>query len=505
MSTKKVGLLSTESGYRLQDEDGQIGNTSLELNPVLEFFYDELNDEFQKLMNSQSGAGTRRSWSYRHEESEKLVLICLARPEMVIDWLLGESHEAWRSGVKLVFTAIHDLDVPDLDRRFLLSFAAFAESDAAGGNDWQQEVALEWVKTRLDDCEQWLEFFAVLYRNPSDPAIRATNLSKLHALIDDADELIVQGLPFLVAERTDRFDYFVHSAAVKHADVAAELERLAVAKPYPSIAERCDGLQLQISGKYAALFDVRSKWALDSTLYRAPVPIAPPTSTWMDDRDLEASIRSVVEQAAADLADDAMTSEVMITGAFLKALRLGLRQLEKGVLFASPRRLDVGYSAPNIADEKKNGADVAIVVKISGREMATRRVHFIQVKVPTDASTPTWQIDLAQLDKLRATDSSATYWLIGPRPRRAIYVVPASALKAFISAKTIAKAGQLTVNVNYGLIRSVAVPVQQHLVDLTIGLWLGTDADAALDYVDSSTASRFVGHVFSITIRDGDQ
>ncbi|MCX4633470.1 hypothetical protein [Streptomyces sp. NBC_01443] len=163
--------------------------------------------------------------------------------------------------------------------------------------------------------------------------------------------------------------------------------------------------------------------------------------------------------------------------------------------------LRVGHRTVTKKEERTNGADIGVVVdvRVPGR-LQLRTGDLIQVKKST-ALTPgrtgredTWTIKRRQLHDLLEHSASAVYWLI--RGTGDVLVVPAKFLAAVEGAAARPSSKQFTVG--HAAIRHTAVPMEQYLPDLVVGLWLGSSSDRTLQAAQGT--SRTTRPRFALTI-----
>lgn len=451
---------------------------------------------------------------YPSEAAElDLVLATYFYPEEVVRWLLADdAKSAELARLKIWFKQISVFAMPGLNRTLAAAVGTLWGASSVSPNHGHPHSAdtgvSKWLTQNGLEVGELHRLFALIHRQTSDAPVLTKIASDIDQLISDSPEAIVDALPWLIAQPMWQKDEIVKVAASEHTMVLQELRSIATRAEFEPIKERSEGLTLQVAGDISSIRASALRWRTDRAVFSVPEPLCAPTSTWLSDASLEASLRSAVNRASSDILLDHITTEVMITGAFLKALQIRLEGLNELSLTGSKRTLSVGLSAPRNLDEKVNGADVAVVMNVAGRSLKLSRAHFIQVKATKDSVAPTWSINIAQALALLETDQTASYWLIGPAENKVIHVVPAAFLAARAAAihamTPLGTPKRQSFTAYYAEIANVSTTVAQELVDLVIGLWLGTGSSRALEYVDESTPSRRVGQVLTITVHGED-
>jgi hypothetical protein len=126
--------------------------------------------------------------------------------------------------------------------------------------------------------------------------------------------------------------------------------------------------------------------------------------------------------------------------------------------------------------------------------------EFVQVKKPQreDAGNfvASWKIDLRQLDDLINLSQTGAYWLFDPEG--SIYVVPARLVDSLRRANGVST--QKTLTVTRAGIRSIAIGLDQFLVDLFAGIWIGTSAESALRVARGADKAYQPEHLFVVNI-----
>lgn len=292
--------------------------------------------------------------------------------------------------------------------------------------------------------------------------------------------------------------------ADKHVSVRRALSRCS-RSPVLNVQLRAAGLQAAVESTRPLeerLLDIVSA-SVDARRNDFPRPLAAPSSTWLADHGLEGLVRGATRRAVTDFAgsmDDLGPAEeehltaTLLAGLVREFAALPAHTRLTGV--AGPH-LRVGHRTVTKKEERTNGADIGVVVDIRvPGQLQLRTGDLIQVKKSTALMTgrtgreDTWTIKCRQLHDLLEHSASAAYWLI--RGTGDVLVVPAKFLAAVEAATARLSSKQFTVG--HTAIRHTAVPLEQYLPDLVVGLWLGSSSDRTLQAAqgtDRTTRPRF--------------
>lgn len=157
--------------------------------------------------------------------------------------------------------------------------------------------------------------------------------------------------------------------------------------------------------------------------------------------------------------------------------------------------IDLSITSTNAkTHERLSGADIGVVVSIDLPNRKGSFGHLIQVKQSrrrTDpAQVPVWQIDPRQLDHILGHEPTAVYWLLAQHSSPKVLCVPATLVKILTTTRNV---------VHYPDVRSAAVPLSQHLVDLLIGAWLGSSS--AVDIASGKDSNHRPAHLLQIHVQ----
>lgn len=242
------------------------------------------------------------------------------------------------------------------------------------------------------------------------------------------------------------------------------------------------------------LLDIVSA-SVDARRAYFPRPLSAPSATWLADHGLEDLVRGATRRAVAEFAgsmdDLGAAEEEHLTATLLAGLVREFAALPAHTRLAGVAgpHLQVGHRTVTKKEERTSGADIGVVVdvRVPGR-LQLRTGDLIQVK-KSATLTPgragredTWTIKRRQLHDLLGHSASAVYWLI--HGTGDVLVVPAKFLAAVEGATARPSSQQFTVG--YAAVRHTAVPMEQYLPDLIVGLWLGSSSEQTLQAAQGS-------------------
>jgi hypothetical protein len=252
----------------------------------------------------------------------------------------------------------------------------------------------------------------------------------------------------------------------------------------------------------------------DGTL-KFPSPLSLRSATWICSNELEQYFRDGVKRATAyfdhHVAESHTSPEESLTGTLMNELVVQFRDSLKILSTVKPQSSD----APTLRlaqrdfsktkEEPIYGCDLAFLIRAQAPEVYKMEwTDIVQVKKSlvmsnSEAKSNTadsWEIDIRQLRKILLYSASAVYFLLCANG--GTLVVPARFLLGFVGVKAGSEANK-TRTIGYHMIRSAAIPLEQYLVDLLIGQWIGTNSKRALSFVKGNQVHR-PRAVFEITI-----
>lgn len=260
------------------------------------------------------------------------------------------------------------------------------------------------------------------------------------------------------------------------------------------------GLDDPSSAHLALLADTLAQYQ-DGTP-KFPSPLSLRSSTWISSLRFEERLRSAVkhccEQFAAHVRDHLGSVEEALTATLQQMLVERLSVAGRPIAgtlseFAgAPALRLLQREISKNEEETKYGCDLAFLVKASAPGVYLMEwADLVQVKKSRAMSTAnataltsdSWTIKINQLNTLIENSATAVYFLICAEGE--ILVVPARYLLGFVYGKEGAENND-TRTLGYNDIRSAAIPLEQYLIDLLIGQWLGSNSQTTLGFVGGS-------------------
>lgn len=246
-----------------------------------------------------------------------------------------------------------------------------------------------------------------------------------------------------------------------------------------------------------------------------PRPLAGPAASWLGDTDLEDLIRGSARLGLREFADvvrdQGAAEEEGLTQQLLALLAKQFERINHVVEISggrpAPTQIALAQRTVPKTEEKTIGADLGIVVHAELPDALMARFgDLVQVKKTILLTSPGlltdgWRIDVDQLAKLLRYSATATYWLI--RRSGEVLVVPAKLLMALYDGRATPRPATFTAR--YGDVRHAAIPLEQHLVDLVIGMWAGSAAPDTLSVADGTNGRTRPRHILDVSVRRTQQ
>lgn len=230
-----------------------------------------------------------------------------------------------------------------------------------------------------------------------------------------------------------------------------------------------------------------------------PSPLSLRSATWISSVRFEDQLRNAVKACCLKFSAHVCDNH----GSVEEAMTATLQQMLIDRLSAAgkPRAgtLSEFAGAPELkllqreisknVEESEYGCDLAFLVKASARDVYWMEwADLVQVKKSlvmsdadaTELSSDSWSITIKQLNTLIGKSATAVYFLICAKGE--ILVVPARFLLGFVRGKK-GSEKNLTRTLGYNDIRSAAISLEQYLIDLLIGQWLGSSSQDTLDFI----------------------
>lgn len=326
--------------------------------------------------------------------------------------------------------------------------------------------------------------------------------------VNTHQEMWLQALPLVMRHaRKNHIKSDVVAATCQLGTLAnGELKSLAAGDD-PEVAALSRGILAMMAGiedpsaaHLALLADTLAQYQ-DGTP-KFPSPLSLRSSTWISSLRFEERLRGAVkhccEKFAAHVRDHHGSVEEALTATLLQMLVERLSVAGRPIVgtlseFAgAPALRLLQREISKNEEETEYGCDLAFLVKASARDVYRMEwADLVQVKKSrvmstanaTALSSDSWTIKIKQLHTLIGKSATAVYFLLCAGGE--ILVVPARYLLGFVHGKEGAENND-TRTLGYNDIRSAAIPLEQYLIDLLIGQWLGSSSQETLDFVGGS-------------------
>lgn len=286
-------------------------------------------------------------------------------------------------------------------------------------------------------------------------------------------------------------------------EAVAELARLAHDED-PAIAALSGGIYALMKGgedpssaHISYLADSLAHYYDGTPKYPSPLNLR--SATWISSDRLEKYMRDGVHRASSffdtHLCEHHGSVEEALTATLLNEILSQFRsanamlKVARSETFGTPRLTLSQREVSKNIEEPVYGCDLAFLIKAQAPGVYLMEwTDLVQVKKSLAMSnlaatllTPdSWTIDIEQLGKMISYSSTAVYFLFCAQG--GVLVVPARYLLGFVHGKAGAKTNA-TRTLGYNDVRSAAVPLEQYLIDLLIGQWIGTNAKDTMDFV----------------------
>lgn len=331
--------------------------------------------------------------------------------------------------------------------------------------------------------------------------------AKVVSLAAAAPDLWAQSLPWILARASDVGDVaqaVTLELAASAPEVRDALEN-ACKDEVEEVRLKASGLRTLLLGLEddelglaRTLADAAAHYMDGSPIF--PHPLEPVSLTWLGSTGVERAIAGGVRRAAGRFADEVREQGADIEEALTKAL---VKEIEVEFREVRPRLKLLGSSsarspAPILSvrqrpsskqsEEPVYGCDLAWLLNATVRGRYTLTwVDLVQVKKSsalqrrsgTASRADSWKIECKQLDDILKWSPTAAYWLIASRGE--VLVIPA---KHLLAIRRGSKRGAVvkSFTIGYHQVRSAAIPLEQYLVDLLIGQWVGTSSEEVIRF-----------------------
>lgn len=316
----------------------------------------------------------------------------------------------------------------------------------------------------------------------------------------DSPGALAAGAEWFLALRSEAHDSALAAFALES---PALLEAVAgIAGSAGPVRRRAEGFILSVEQGDMGSLTSTIVWWTDTRRYRAPAPVSAPTSMWLNDAVLETEIRSRLDGAVARLVETGISEETEVTGALIQQLAsvFDVTEVPPQSLVSPPFTLEI-TSTNATKHEPTSGADLGIVVDVAAEGIELVIGHLVQVKQASNredqTAPPGWLIGFEQLRILLAQDPTATYWLIQQHHSPKVIAVPAKLLLGIFHARKATTA----ITVTWADVRSAAASLGQMLLDLLVGLWIGSTNAALVEMAQGRDSRHSPASVLHVRIR----
>jgi hypothetical protein len=274
------------------------------------------------------------------------------------------------------------------------------------------------------------------------------------------------------------------------------------------------GLDESTSGLARTLADAAAHYIDGSPIF--PHPLSPLSATWLGSTGVEEAISNGVKRAARRFAEEVIDQggniEEALTQALVKEIEVEFRSLKPQIKLLGSSR---GSAAPifnvrqrpisKVSEEPIYGCDLAWLINgtVRGRYSSTwvelvqvKKTKVLQGRRKSGYRSDSWGIEIKQLGDILKWSPTASYWLIASHGE--VLVVPGKHLLALRDGKGKKHAEKFTVG--YHEVRSAAIPLEQYLVDLLIGQWVGTTASEVVSFAKGENTNIRPRTVIEVTI-----
>ncbi|MEA3075285.1 MAG: hypothetical protein QOF60_193 [Actinomycetota bacterium] len=309
-------------------------------------------------------------------------------------------------------------------------------------------------------------------------------------------------------------------AALQHDEVIGELRRLADEAPNGELRDLARGVASLVSGVPPPSEDLR-RWLADSAA-RAfdgvplfPHPLTALARTWMGATEIEESLTRSIRRALVRFGDEVKDQgggeEEGLTKALVKELEFAFRDTEHSLKSAGRHRLARAVSLSQRPVPKKEeaswGCDLALLLDVAVHgSLELRTAELIQVKKSKllvrrqrlrRTAAEGWVIDVEQLRTLLGLSESSAYWLILAGGE--VVSLPARVVYGLAQGRGALK--QATFTVGYNDVRHSAVPIEQFLPELVMGMWVGSISSACVEFAQGQDNAVVPRHIIEISVR----
>lgn len=416
--------------------------------------------------------------------------------------------------LKVGWAAGHDLHVSGLPRTVHAVAQVLRKNPREVEGTRTCGIALLWA-----DFQQLVEYQRGRWNNQNE--IRGVLARLSSHLKSFPDAWMVSAREILIHANTlgsQIVDLLVLGAAW-YVPLCETLEEIAGSDRDRAVCDRAQGLLARMAGSGTPNDDVR-RWLVDSAA-RAfdgtplfPNPLTSLAQTWLGSTDLDATLPTSIRQAMtrfSGFANDqgGVAVEEHITGVLLTELEVAFRGASLSLTAVGRSRLVRTISVSHrpshkTTEEPRWGCDVALLLNADIRpNVRIELAELVQVKKSqafaakkSTALHEKWRIDIPQLVALLDRSQSAGYWLVLSTGE----VVCLTARWIHALARGRDALGHRTVTIGYNEVRHAAVPMEQFLSELFIGMWIGSVDESTVAFARGDDANVRPRHIFEVSV-----
>lgn len=318
---------------------------------------------------------------------------------------------------------------------------------------------------------------------------------------------------------TDAMDLLA-TAAARHTAVHAALHSIAATSTDAGIRDHTQGILARVSGVVAPGEEL-NRWLADQAS-RAfdgtpmfPRPLTPLSKTWLGSVVMEDSLSGALRRAAyrfrGYVEGQGAANEELLTGVLLSELEVAFRDCKLRLAAANTAlagTISVDHRPMVQTEETQWGCDIALLLDADIHTAADLHLaELVQIKKSEAtgaqdgaAKNESWRIDVRQLRNLLKQSQSSAYWPISSNGE--IWSATAKWIHALGQGRD--KLNQNSFTAGYNEIRHHTVPLDQLLLELFLGTWLGTSEEKTLRFARGEDARTRPRHIFQISVATGE-
>jgi len=339
--------------------------------------------------------------------------------------------------------------------------------------------------------------------------------ARIFSLVEDAADIWAESLPWILA-RSSKLGNLAEAVTLELANNNPRV-RTALENACHSETEHIrlmafglwallNGIEDPKSGSARTLADAAARHMDGVPIF--PHPLEVMSATWLSSVGVEQAIRNGVRRAAtrfqAEVSNQGGNIEEALTNSLIKEIEVEFREVQLRLKVLGTNRGRVPAPILSVRqrpttksiEEPVYGCDLAWLLHatVHGSYLSIW-VDLVQVKKSKALQRHTnkksivnsWKIEVKQLADILKWSATAVYWLIASDGE--VLVIPAKHL-AGIKRGSKKSAAAESFTVGYHAIRSASIPLEQYLVDLLIGQWVGTTSEEVVRFVEGDSNIR---------------